>query len=462
MENNEKISDLEEERGDKVIPYVSELEHVRATKPVSLYVQSSILEELDRDVWTKKVPERKKNKALYVISTINSIFWSNPKKFESRIQFVPVSSSVLRKVIGYDYSEIVQFLINLHIIERNDSYRVSTASRRGCCKGFRINPYFSLSQCEEVPLIGPDTFYLRVENGMEAAKTMRLESESHELIRRNTFNLLLSDPDEVISVLDGLDKRDEVVQAQKHFVWQLSQKGRDTGRNGSFFKVDDFGRVYSAFTNLFREARPFMSLDGEPLSCVDVHASHWFHTLMIWNERDSKDFDLLLNYLTTGDFYQFLADEIGWASRDDAKLPSLKFIHSHPERISGDVKKISEIVKEIAPEFWNWMRNEKLRKGAGGYKGFSRKLLREESNRVVVDVVQKLLEIDSSYPVVSLHDALYSPTARAEEVLSNFELVYSEVYGLVPRLAIEESDKKILEFDANYFLQEEERATHAA
>lgn len=169
---------------------------------------------------------------------------------------------------------------------------------------------------------------------------------------------------------------------------------------------------------------------------------------MLWGEQDSGDFGVLSEELTRGDLYQALTDKLGWDSRDATKLPSLKFLHSHPHQMAFDALYISKALKEMAPSFAEWIEGEKLRVAwrDGGYKAFSWRLLREESNRIIVDSVSELMKIDPDYPVITLHDALYVPEGREAEALKVLESVYETAYGVVPKIGIESPEEKIIDF----------------
>jgi len=186
---------------------------------------------------------------------------------------------------------------------------------------------------------------------------------------------------------------------------------------------------------------------------------------MLWGQQDSRDFGVLSEELMNGDLYQALSDRLGWESRDATKLPSLKFLHSHPNRMATEALFIAKAIKEMAPSFAEWVKEEKLRVASqdGGFKAFSRRLLREESNRIIVDSVGGLMKVDPDYPVITLHDALYVPEAREAEARKVLESVYETAYGIIPKIGIESPEEKIVDFvDPYQFGIEEEAEADAA
>ena len=463
-----KVLETKEEEGG--IPYVSvqgggkiELisSKVEIPAPISsnlfeieLVVQTAVLSRIESIDWgagshpskRAEVIRGKLRKAVFFVSLLNYVYWGGSSRYSSRNEFVAISAEILRKIIGQDYSGIVGLMIEGGVIERIDRYRVGSSLMRGFCKKYRINPSIANGPFKSFFICPSSRFGIRVKDAFDLGRTRPLESPSHELVRTNTFRLRLSDFGSVVRVLEDLGKVDDVFQAQMQNLRSLSKVSEVAGRNYSLFKTDNYGRIYSSFTNLFREARPFLRLDSEPLSCLDLHASHWFHAVMLWGDRNSPDFPVLIDSLTKGDFYQFLSDQIGWDSRDLAKQPSLKFLHSHPERMASDASQVSGVLTKIAPEFSEWLIREKLGAEIGGFKAFSWKLLREESSRIILDSVSALMTIDPDYPVITLHDALYVPVSRQEEALAVLRGVYEKAYGIVPRIGVEGPEQKIAPF----------------
>lgn len=280
-----------------------------------LWVQSAAVNYLRSLKWpTNLSKEKNLSKVFYLISTINILIWTRRKSGESSDgEFVPLSSKLLQHVMGHEYAKIMEFLKLVDFIEvftrkGRESYSTGGDGRKGACKKYRIDPSFIKGTFVPIVITGPDAFPRRILEAIEEARTQPLESPSHELIRKNTFRLKFSDPAEVVNVLEVLGKSDDAIQSQMYNIRSISRPSRVKGENGSSFKTDAYGRIYSSFSNLFREARPFLRLDGHPLVCLDLHASHWFHALMLWGDQGSRDFGVLSEELTKGDLYQALSD----------------------------------------------------------------------------------------------------------------------------------------------------------
>ena len=455
-------------KGDTLCGYSETPSRSKWWDETGLVVQKEIFERIREIPWEGGFNEASRllriQKASFIISTLNNIYWCQSKKFPSRECFMSIDSRVLKATVGPDYSKIIDQMVEGDLVERIHGYRVSTASRRGQCKKLRINPRLSNGPYVNIFVKESSGFGSRIQTAFELSRTRPLESPSHELIRKNTFRLEFTDTEEVGSLLGKLDKSEDGVQGQMHNIRSLSRRDGD-GKNGSLFKTDAYGRIYSSFSNLFRQARPYLRLDGHQLVCLDLHASHWFHALMLWGQQDSRDFGVLSEELRKGDVYQALSDRLGWESRDTTKVPSLKFLHSHPNRMATEALFIAKAIKEVAPSFAEWIREEKLRVAwqDGGFKAFSWRLLREESNRIIVDSVGELMKVDPDYPVITLHDALYVPEGRQGEALKVLESVYETAYGVIPKIETESPEEKIVDFvDPYQFGIEEEAEADAA
>ena len=440
---------------------------------VELDVQASVMRLIESLDWAEGAHESKRVevmryrmlKAGVLVSIINHVYWGSMKKYKSRDEFIPLSAEILRSVIGHDYKMIVDRLMKAGVIQRTESYRVSTPSRQGACKKYRLNPDLVGGPCEILYIDPLSRFGCRIQDAFELGRTRPLESPSHELIRKNTFRLKFSDRAKVVYVLEISGKSEDGLQSQMYNIRSISRPSRVKGENSSSFTTDAYGRIYSSFSNLFREARPYLRLDGHPLVCLDLHASHWFHALMLWGEQDSGDFGVLSEELSKGDLYQALSDRLGGDSRDAIKLPSLRFLHAHPDWMAKEARPIANALKEMAPSFAEWIKEEKLRVASqdGGVKAFSWRLLREESNRINVDAVGALMKLDPDYPVITLHDALYVPEGREGEALGVLKSVYETAYGIIPKISSESPEEKIIDFvDPYQFGIDEEAEAEAA
>lgn len=417
-----------------------------------LSVQESIIEYL-KTIPSGSYPKHKldpvkhENLIFGYISNLNHVFWRTAKGKRDRDQFVRLCDDELEERIGWLHTRVRDLLRETGILEFGAEPVRSTSKRIGRCREYRLNLDLTGGACRRIPVFGPNQFPDRLQRIRTRPQTTDFGSDGHNLARDNTFRVRINTPINAYLLLHSFDQPQlsEMIQRQKSIIQALSYSYgpyNTTDYNRSSFTVDERGRIYSDFTCLLKEARSHLSLCGEKLVGIDIHASHWFHAVMLWPNTESKERDLLREKLTTCDFYEFLAEILGEDSRDAVKIPSLKILHSHPKRMSKQTATHIEKLRGCFPDFCAWLESQKNGpKEWDTHKEFSDRLMKEESDRVIVDTIGTLAGLDPEYPVLPLHDAIFTAESRAEEALRVFRNVYLKRYGSVPRIQIEAPHK---------------------
>ncbi len=428
-------------KSKKFIEYNTIEEYHGITEYPQLVVPKKFLDRFEASNWQSHFKSHERNKILWIVSTIYLLKQQGGKKYDDPLSYVNVSADILDEVISTGYAGYKEFLLDHDLIQIDGICYPQTDWRKGKCYGFRLHPEIADGACETIRILGPNKFYDRALKALQAGKALNESTPSHDHILENTLKLQIPNVDGLLYYLYyELEKSDAALTMQKAFVHTLGYENRP------FFTIDKPGRIYSTFTNLFKEARPELRLDGKPLVGVDISGSHFFHALMLFPDRDSPKTKKLRNLILKGNLYEELLNcyEIHWNNtRDDLKLYALQFLHSHPERMNAQARQVGNAIRTLCPDFWEWMYCEKFPEDDPfvSFKDFSNMLFKEEADRVIVDSVGALMDIDSDFPVLSLHDALFPTEDKPQEVLKVMKEVYGDTYGYVPPMKIEVPDK---------------------
>ena len=196
------------------------------------------------------------------------------------------------------------------------------------------------------------------------------------------------------------------------------------GRNGR--------RLFSPLTQLKKTFRPFLTLDGEPLICVDMTCCQ--PTLL---GHLSNDCDLIRDCLFDV-FYDQIADELKVS--DDVTVIDFKIDRGRAKQIfyeylfganrtwrtrSKDALRVQEFFRKLYPKTFQhvWKQKEQKKKQQKGemarYKKFSHTLQQNES-AIFVDGLLSIAQAHN-IPCLTIHDAVLTTKTHQEELFCSLK-----------------------------------------
>jgi hypothetical protein len=251
-------------------------------------------------------------------------------------------------------------------------------------------------------------------------------------------------------------------------------------RGEFFFIVGETGRVYSSGSNLKKETRFILLVNGEPVVEIDVSCCQ--PVLLSF---------LMKGYISDAEHQEFtsltqsglLYDEIASASnnsRENVKKALVKWLCgpwfldepfidfdklallSEDDRkekleLHDSLTKVNQWFKVRFPDICEYMRLEKTndeyyrlfntaeRRDAGRstqpYAVIAHKLQRLESQIIIEDCCASLFETYPSLPILTAHDSLIVPESMKEQVLEQMTKSFVKK-GLKPRITIKSNNKR--------------------
>ena len=241
-----------------------------------------------------------------------------------------------------------------------------------------------------------------------------------------------------------------------------------------FFTIGETGRVYSSGSNLKREIRSILLANGEPVAEIDVSCCQpvLLSFLLRGNvsEREHQEFASLTQ---SGRLYDEIASASG-ESRSNIKKALVKWLCGpwfDPEpfldpksaaQLSDDklkvllelnvwLTKVHAWFSSRFPEICAYMKSEKTnteyyrlfntkeRRHTGRtihpYAVISHRLQKLESQIIIDDCCSRLLEANSTLPILTAHDSLIVPASATEEVHEQMRMSFKQ-YELSPQITI--------------------------
>ena len=177
---------------------------------------------------------------------------------------------------------------------------------------------------------------------------------------------------------------------------------------GRRYLVPHATRVYSSFASLPKEIKRHVTLNGESLMELDIHALH--PSLIVNHMPDSAEKEMLKGFISTGDFYNHLS-LISGVSLKETKTASLITINKATEKkLAPCHRKVETALKKNFPQYYSFLCDKKK----NDHRDISKWLFKKEFQLMNQWVKQASKITD----VLSCHDAIWVPGSWAEDTAS--------------------------------------------
>lgn len=367
---------------------------------------------------------------LYFISTLHYLKYVNKKFKDSEYQ--NINYKIMSKIISEKkYSEIVGNLIQWGIIATDNTFRKNEKSI-----GYKVLPPFNNNirkikikdklinrkinkhrkEQEEKSICWPDQYqYLK-------RMLKWIEIDENEA---NKYNL--------INYLGQCNKKGSYnTKYDSNFI------AIDNLRNKNYFyTVDSFGeRFHSNLTNLNRNLRYTLSVQGEKLGQVDIKNSQpLFFYLFIKDlpyipDQEKEEFKKIVE---NGLFYEFFMAHFNIPSEKRNKKKRHIITGLFSDKNKGEKNRYFECLKEKFPHIAELILVIKKQ----DYKLLIKLMQLEESRFVIRKVIREFIKRYNGQFISTIHDSIVVKASMLDQV---YELILEcfSSYGIKPKL-----DKKI-------------------
>lgn len=391
----------------------------------------------------EQLPERLRDKCLYLVGTVRRV---QLERSCGPVDWVPLMSELLNKILGEaGRIEATKFLRGLGAVQVRHDYKIGVESKKyRLGPAFCDGPFVSVAITDEVILDNLEKAYDRHRKGI--ARDKLLKGMARSLAR---FTVKDDAPD------------DERLAALRRYGFGRNLKRRKT--KGM--------RAYHALTNLARELRQHVLVDGEPVWVLDISCSQplLFGLFLLAAHAPPRDVpstiraamakvreldidrDELLDYIADcqqGNTYDGVATATG-LPRIFVKLGWMQTVFGVPLAVVAEqggwpldrdpvAVRVGRGFYDRYPSVYGCLPDLWRLFGRGGLPVL---LQRFESWLFLDRLVPQLQEWYPDEPIATVHDALAVRGSFRKAGKAAIEDTYRELFGVVPRVKEEDWSK---------------------
>ena len=349
----------------------------------------------------------KKLKSAYLVDIVHNLLLKYYIKKDNRFN---LSSVILKDKYGYQYNFYIGYLRDNNIIQLTQDYKRGRNARI-----YNINPVIFRYEIKD--RYKNKDFVL-----LKKYKKKLYECESKkDLIPPHIKDKLVDDLYSVqiefkrsISYLESIYEEDiDIYNKNKYSVDAINDQH-------IFYHFDSFGRLHTNFTILKGFIRKnCLLIDGEETTEIDINNSQpLFLTKLIKDSRTSwvskDEFELFKSLTISGNYYQYLMDNLKIKDRKKAKELTYKVFFGRNQKNSGpDIK-----FESLFPTIYNFIKLYK--KEHGDYKILAYDLQKSESSLIFQKVINKIMIIYPEIKIITVHDSIIVPKKYGDVVNSIF------------------------------------------
>lgn len=386
---------------------------------------------LDLDSILLEYPSTKKlikDRLIYLIHLIYYMHILNPRAVMSGK--TRLHSQILKKLIGRDYVDYVNYLVDSNIIKKSDHFSPGNTSYQ-----YELANIIHAGVHPKNVEIEDDTLLKRIQKWEDEYYSISENVEKNYKFLRKWFNSKL------------------IAEVSEDLLPHQKNKLEYINKNRFRMAIDPFGkRLHSNLTNLPKKLRKNLRYDGKPLVEVDIKNCQFYLVIKILinyikldcpelykelihldNDLDklellkkSVDFGNIGLYIkdaTSLEFYENIANEYSQKhnvkfTRDDVKEHLFKSIFSKSNYRSN----LKILFKEMYPLVYEIIdykkKNNKLKKDK--HKAISKSLQQLESGLVLRNVCKN--ELLDNVPLFTIHDAILTTeehVALVKDIIEN-------------------------------------------
>jgi hypothetical protein len=405
-------------------------------------------------------------------------------------KWFPLYSPLLQSV-SRDYSYEIRLLVQMGVIEQDKIYIVGKSSRK-----YRFTEKYS----------GQDYKWIKV-NDFQFRKTINKARRIFKAtMKANTrgYSFLTRWFDENRLTIDVNGAKCWIDSYKQQLFDEQKDNGFSDARinniavgaklcvekihEGDFrYNFDDNGRrFHTNLTNLKKELRRFIRLDGEALTSIDLKNSQPYLALKLFdpkfwslegqgrvrmNQIDLKGYNHIINnkrvyrgiimlvkeaeiytgkgfqpsysnLVCSGEFYEYLINELGqrfpdrFGNRELAKKEVLRIMYMNPNNENWRFYAPCKGYKERFPSEYNLFGLIK----SDDYKLLPRILQRLERYLIIDCICRGISKEIPEAPIFTIHDSIVTTKANVESVKMWMKTVFEIEIGHPPMLAIETWD----------------------
>ncbi len=339
--------------------------------------------------------KNKKLKSSYIIDIVHNLILKYYFKKENKFN---IMSTILKEKYGHLYNYYIDYLVAINVIEMVSNYRSGRNARvyklNDRILKDKINRYKNF---DNILLKKYKNAVSQIEeNGI---KNKLIDDDIKTKLVNDLFHIDIQF-DRSIFYLDNLkDRVSDIYHRNKYSVECINDKH-------IFYHFDSYGRLHSNFTILKSFIRKnCLLINGSETCEIDISNSQPLFLSKLIKDSKSRWIDNdeieLFNYLVrNGKYYQYLLNNLKIKDKKDAKELTYKVLFGKNYKNC----KYSKMFGFLFPTILNFIKLYKKEKS--DYKSLAYTLQRMESNFLFNILIRKIMIIDDSIKIATVHDSI--------------------------------------------------------
>ena len=365
------------------------------------------------------------NQHLYEFSSDDyQIFWDG---------FVPIDSQKMRAIITTtDYTKVRDKLIELGVMKCDWSYSNFEGSEK--VMGYALNPIHRYSE----PTIYQMT-NIRFINKLTEINSTRRQSLSPllKILEDKLFEIDF-DYSAALEYVTNTTFKSKKTKKPSIPAKESRKMGLQIMKNKSPYDFylhegQKVKRVFSPYTSLSRDLRPYLSFNNNSMWDVDISAA--LPTLFNIHLMDLDSDDVkLYQYLTSQNeenygIYDFLGELWGVDDRDEVKKLTMVIFFGN----GYTIRDYRQLFNKVFPNVYKRMKLLKK----GNYR-FLAKNLMDLERKIMIDTVSAgLLKENKKMPLLTIHDGILTIEEFSEKTKSRIQKEIKDMIEIIPKVKIE-------------------------
>lgn len=341
-------------------------------------------------------------KLLFFISTIHFSRVTNKCLYKSDNDYILINSKVIgRSIRNNDVKRVKTDLIKLGIIETDGKWRKGKKSL-----GFRFTPQYRGQKVATLANSFP-----------KQPEITNTTKEGHAYLFQNLQKVTIEP-----AAYDFINEEYREAVNKYNCNWISSDFIAD---KEWFFSSDkNTGRVFNNITNLSRDLRKFLRLDGKPVFEVDVANSQPLLLYASYENKTGAEAQRYLQIVESGKFYELLQALTGEDDRKKIKVQFLTFLFSEEKDLAKWKLPIENAFAREFPELTAIIAA--MRKA--DKDALWKKLQSLEASLIIGKVVPKCQAL--GLRVLTIHDSLLTLEEDVKTVKALIEEVFASNLGV--------------------------------
>lgn len=349
-------------------------------------------------------------KTSYLIDIMHNLLL---KFYFTKNNSIELASKILKKKYGQYYSHYMNYLIQNEYIFLIKDYFKGEHSKTYSISSKIINSEISRYQ-------NYNKFLLRKINNKVFQNT-----SSNKLITSAIKDKLI---DDLYHVDINIEKSYKFIESLKKDNIDSYNKNKfsidSIDNKNIFYHFDNYGRVHTNFTILKGFIRKnYLLIDNEPVCEIDISNSQplFLSNLIKYSDTkwvDKDEYELFRELVVNGCYYDYLIDNLSLKDRKSAKDLTYKVFFGQNRNNS----KSDKMFIKLFPTIHNYIVLYK--KDFHDYRILAQHLQRFESDIIFNKIVSKIMILNPSIRIITIHDSLIVQERWREAVSKIF---YDEI-----------------------------------